>query len=179
MSRIGKLAINVPAKVNVEISENLLTIKGTHGQLSREIPELLSVSFKENNTLIISRKNDTRSAKEFHGLFRSLVNNMVVGVENLFTKSLEMKGVGYKGIMDKETLILNVGYTHPINITPPKGIKISIENNTMIKIQGIDKEAVGLLAQSIRATRPPEPYKGKGILYKGEVILRKAGKSSK
>lgn len=179
MSRIGKLSIKLPSGVTTDIQDDRITIKGPHGELSRSLPDLLSISLKDENVLVINRKNDSIVAKEFHGLYRSLINNMVIGVSKQFVKFLEMKGVGYKGLIEKDTLVLNVGYTHPVRITPPKGIKVAVENNTIIKIQGIDKEQVGLLAQEIRATRPPEPYKGKGILYRGEVIQRKVGKSSK
>ena len=179
MSRIGKLSIKLPPEVTADIQESIITVKGPHGQLSRSVPDLLSVSLEDGNVLLIKRKNDSIVAREFHGLYRSLINNMVIGVSKQFVKFLEMKGVGYKGLVDKETLVLNVGYTHPVRITPPKGIKVAVENNTVIKIQGIDKEQVGLLAQEIRSKRPPEPYKGKGILYRGEVIQRKVGKSSK
>lgn len=179
MSRIGKLAIKIPAGVTAEIKEDNLSIKGPYGQLSQLIPKFLEVAIKEGNNLLIQRKNESRIAKQFHGLYRSLINNMIIGVSKQFVKLLEMKGVGYKAVVEKDNLILSVGFTHPVKIAPPTGIKFFVENSTLIKIQGIDKEQVGLLAQEIRSTRPPEPYKGKGILYKGEVIRRKVGKSSK
>lgn len=179
MSRIGKLAIKIPSAVIAEIQEDSLSIKGPHGQLSRLIPKFLEVVINDGKTILVQRKNESRMAKQFHGLYRSLINNMIIGVSKQFVKFLEIKGVGYKAIIEKENLILNLGFTHPVKITPPAGIKFLVENNTLIKIQGIDKEQVGLMAQEIRSKRPPEPYKGKGILYKGEVVRRKVGKSSK
>ena len=180
MSRIGKQIIKVPTGVNVDLTETHIRVKGPKGEISRDIPTALSVIFnKDENTIQILRANDTITSRQIHGLFRSLVSNMVIGTSNGFTKVLELKGVGYKANMDKKALNLSVGYTHPIKIEAPEGIQISVENNTIIKITGVNKEKVGLIAQQIRATRPPEPYKGKGVLYQGEVIQRKVGKSSK
>jgi large subunit ribosomal protein L6 len=180
MSRIGKQIIKVPTGVTVDLTETHIKVKGPKGEISRDIPTALSVIFnKDENTIQIVRNNETITSREIHGLFRSLVSNMVIGTSNGFTKVLELKGVGYKANMDKKALNLSVGYTHPIKIEAPEGIEISVENNTIIKITGVNKEKVGLIAQQIRATRPPEPYKGKGVLYQGEVIQRKVGKSSK
>ncbi|AFZ64261.1 50S ribosomal protein L6 (chloroplast) [Nannochloropsis gaditana] len=180
MSRIGKQIIKIPAGVNIQLTETNVQVKGPKGEISRDIPSCLSVIFnKDENTLQILRKNENISSREVHGLFRSLVSNMVIGSSTGFTTILELKGVGYKANMDKTTLNLSVGYTHPIRIDAPEGIQISVEANTTIKISGINKEKVGLVAQQIRSTRPPEPYKGKGVLYQGEVIQRKVGKSSK
>jgi len=180
MSRIGKQIIKVPTGVTIDLNETHIKVKGPKGEISRDIPNALSVIFnKDENSIQIVRDNETISAREIHGLFRSLVSNMVIGTSNGFTKVLELKGVGYKANMDKQALNLSVGYTHPIKIEAPEGIQISVENNTTIKITGVNKEKVGLIAQQIRATRPPEPYKGKGVLYQGEVIQRKVGKSSK
>lgn len=180
MSRIGKQIIKVPKGVTVDLTETHIKVKGPKGEISRDIPTALNVIFnKDENTVQIVRNTETITSREIHGLFRSLVSNMVIGTSNGFTKVLELKGVGYKANMDKKALNLSVGYTHPIKIEAPEGIEISVENNTIIKITGVNKEKVGLIAQQIRATRPPEPYKGKGVLYQGEVIQRKVGKSSK
>jgi large subunit ribosomal protein L6 len=180
MSRIGKQIIKVPTGVTIDLNEKHIKVKGPKGEISRDIPSALSVIVnKDENSIQIIRDNETISAREIHGLFRSLVSNMVIGTSNGFTKVLELKGVGYKANMDKQALNLLVGYTHPIKIEAPEGIQICVENNTTIKITGVNKEKVGLIAQQIRATRPPEPYKGKGVLYQGEVIQRKVGKSSK
>ena len=178
MSRIGKQIIKIPAGVNIELTELNVKVKGPKGEIARDIPSCLTVVFnKDENTL--QRKAENITSREIHGLFRSLVSNMVIGSSTGFTKVLELKGVGYKANMDKTTLNLSVGYTHPIKIEAPEGIQISVESNTIIKISGVNKEKVGLIAQQIRSKRPPEPYKGKGVLYQGEVIQRKVGKSSK
>jgi large subunit ribosomal protein L6 len=178
MSRIGKQIIRIPAGVSIKLTEETIQVKGPKGEIQRDIPSCLNVVEKENS-LQVQRKNEAISSREIHGLFRSLVSNMVVGTSDGFTKVLELKGVGYKANMDKTALNLSVGYTHPVKIEPPIGIEIAVENNTTIKVTGIDKEKVGLIAQQIRSIKPPEPYKGKGILYKGEVIQLKVGKSSK
>nr|YP_009551012.1 ribosomal protein L6 [Pseudellipsoidion edaphicum]QAA11949.1 ribosomal protein L6 [Pseudellipsoidion edaphicum] len=179
MSRIGKQLIKIPAQVNVIVTDNKIVIKGPKGEASHTLPSFLEITFKDETTLQVLRKQETREAREIHGLFRSLLANSIYGTANPFIKSLELKGVGYKASIDKRTLILSVGYTHPIKITPPEGISIQVESNTIIHVTGINKEKVGLIAQQIHSTRPPEPYKGKGVLYKGEVIQRKVGKSSK
>ena len=180
MSRIGKQIIKIPTGVNVQLTETDIKVKGSKGEISRDIPNCLSAVFnKEENTLQILRNSESITSRQIHGLFRSLVSNMVIGTSTGFTKVLELKGVGYKANMDKTALNLSVGYTHPIRIEAPEDIQISVEGNTIIKISGVNKETVGLVAQQIRSTRPPEPYKGKGVLYQGEVIQRKVGKSSK
>lgn len=179
MSRIGKQVIKIPAQVTITLSQEKIAIKGPKGNVEHLIPSCLTISFKEDQVIQVSRKEETRQAREIHGLFRSLLANSINGSANPFTKTLELKGVGYKANVEKGNLILSVGYTHPITITPPVGISITVEGNTTINVTGINKEKVGLISQQIRATRPPEPYKGKGVLYKGEVIQRKVGKSSK
>ena len=178
MSRIGKQIIRIPTGVSVKLTEQSIHVKGPKGEIERLIPSCLSVNLEESK-LKISRKSESLSSREIHGLFRSLVSNMVIGTSKAFTKVLELKGVGYKANVDKKCLNLSVGYTHPVKIEAPEGIEIVVENNTTIKIIGVNKEKVGLVAQQIRSTRPPEPYKGKGVLYKGEVVQRKVGKSSK
>jgi large subunit ribosomal protein L6 len=178
MSRIGKLPIKVPSSVDVKIVDQTISISGPHGKLTREISELINISFTDGK-LFVTKNSDSRIAKELYGLSRTLINNMVIGVSQKFERRLDIKGVGYKSQLQGKNLILSLGYSHPINITPPEGIDVAIENNTTIIIKGIDKESVGQLAATIRSKRPPEPYKGKGIMYKNEIIKRKVGKSGK
>ena len=179
MSRIGKQLINLPKDVEFRTLENTISIKGPKGELTKLIPKNIQVIQLDSGVLSVKRAEEDRKARELHGLFRSLLANMITGVTKGFVKTLDMKGVGYKANVDKETLVLNVGYSHPVRISAPSGIKFEVETNTIINVIGIDKELVGLVAQKIRAIRAPEPYKGKGIMYRGEVIQRKAGKSSK
>lgn len=179
MSRIGKQSLKIPNQVEVTIDESKIHVKGPKGQLTQEIPESLAIVKKDTTTIQVLRKSETRLARALHGLFRSLISNMLIGVSKGFNKVLDLKGVGYRAAVDKGVLNLTVGYTHPVKITPPAGIVISVEGNTTVKVEGVDKEKVGLIAQQIRFVRPPEPYKGKGIMYRGEVIQRKVGKSSK
>lgn len=179
MSRIGKQNIRIPSGVSIKLTEESIHVKGPKGEIQRIIPSCLTVIEKEDNSLQILRKNEEIKSREMHGLFRSLVSNMVIGTSQGFTKILELKGVGYKANIDKKALNLALGFSHPVRIEAPSGIELSVENNTTVKITGIDKEKVGLIAQQIRAIKPPEPYKGKGILYKGEVVQLKVGKSGK
>lgn len=179
MSRIGKQSLKIPNQIEIIIEESSLTVKGPKGSLTQTIPESLIIVKKDLNTLQVLNKSNTRLSKALHGLVRSLISNMLIGVSKGFSKILDLKGVGYKANVEKGVLNLNVGYTHPVKIVPPSGITISVEGNTTVTVQGIDKEKVGLIAQQIRFVRPPEPYKGKGIMYRGEVIQRKVGKSSK
>jgi large subunit ribosomal protein L6 len=179
MSRIGKQLISLPKEVEFRNLENTISIKGPKGEITKPLPTNLEVVKQDSGSLSIQRTQEDRKARQLHGLFRSLISNMVVGVTKGFTKTLDMKGVGYKANLDKGTLVLNVGFSHPVRINAPQGIKFEVETNTIIRVIGIDKESVGLVAQKIRAIRPPEPYKGKGIIYRGEVVQRKAGKSSK
>jgi large subunit ribosomal protein L6 len=176
MSRIGKRPITVPGNVKVSIQGSVVTVEGPKGLLSRTfLPE---VSFElEGNQLNVSRADDSKDARSLHGLSRTLVANMVEGVANGFTKSLEMVGVGYRATLDGRVLNLSVGYSHPVKIDPPAGIEIAVEGANKLHVKGADKQLVGDVAASIRSVRPPEPYKGKGIKYMGEVIRRKAGKS--
>ena len=178
MSRIGNLAIQIPEKVEAKLNGNTITIKGQKGELVKEIPDLLNVEISDSK-IFVTKKSENRQSRSLHGLFRSLINNMVLGVDQLFSKTLELKGVGYKASANNTGLTLNLGYSHPISLPTPNGIEVSVENNTVIHVKGIEKEKVGLFAQEIRSKRPPEPYKGKGVLYKGETIIRKVGKSSK
>ena len=179
MSRIGKQLIKIPTGVNIELTGKSVKVKGPKGEMSRDIPSCLTIVRNEDNTLQVSRNSESISSRQMHGLFRSLVSNMVIGTSKGFTKILELKGVGYKASMGGKALTLSLGFSHPIKIEAPEGIQISVENNIIITISGVNKEKVGLIAQQIRSTRPPEPYKGKGVLYQGEVVQRKVGKSSK
>jgi len=176
MSRIGKKPIPLN-KATVTVADGRVTVKGPKGELSRVVPELVSVAINDG-VVQVSRANDSKQARALHGLVRSLVANMVEGVNNGFTKSLDLVGVGYKAsVQGTNKLTLNVGYSHPVEITAPAGVTVEIETPTKVLVKGIDKEEVGNLAAKIRAVRKPEPYKGKGIKYTGEVIRRKAGKA--
>jgi large subunit ribosomal protein L6 len=178
MSRIGKLSIKIPSKVEVKIENQSISITGPHGQLSRKISDSIFVT-NDHEEIKVIPKDHSRQARELHGLSRTLINNMIVGVSHKFERRLEIKGVGYRSQVQGKDLILNLGYSHPVVISVPSGIEVKVEANVNILIQGIDKELVGQLAATIRSKRPPEPYKGKGILYKGEMIKRKVGKSGK
>jgi large subunit ribosomal protein L6 len=178
MSRIGKRPIPIPSKVNVTIDGQTITMKGPKGELSRTLPAEVVLE-QEGDTLLVSRRDDSRSARERHGLSRTLVANMVEGVSQGFQKRLEIQGVGYRAAVQGRTLNLSLGFSHPVKFDPPTGIDFAVENNTNVIISGIDKEIVGNIAASIRATRPPEPYKGKGVRYAGEYVRRKAGKAGK
>lgn len=178
MSRIGKRPISLPTNVTVEIDGQTVAVKGPKGQLSRNLPREVTVSQVESE-IHVKNVDDSRVARSRHGLSRTLVANMVEGVSNGFQKRLEIIGVGYRAQMKGTTLVLNVGYSKPVEIEPPTGIDLAVENNTNVIVSGIDKEIVGNIAAKIRDVRPPEPYKGKGIRYSGEIVLRKAGKSGK
>jgi large subunit ribosomal protein L6 len=178
MSRIGKLSIVLPTKVKVEIINQTIIISGPYGKLNRKISELI-LPILNNDEIILIPKNNSRKARSLYGLSRTLINNMVIGVSTKFERRLEIKGVGYRSQVQGNELLLNLGYSHPVIIPIPIGIEISVESNVNILITGIDKEVVGQLAATIRSKRKPEPYKGKGILYKGEIIRRKVGKSGK
>ncbi|MGQ9870936.1 50S ribosomal protein L6 [Leptodesmis sp.] len=178
MSRIGKRPISIPNKVTVSIDGQAVAVKGPKGELSRVLPAEVEV-VQEGETILVKRRDDSRVARQRHGLSRTLVANMVEGVSQGFQRRLEIIGVGYRAQVQGKNLILNVGYSHPIQIEPPDGIQMAVENNTNVIVSGIDKEIVGNTAARIRAVRPPEPYKGKGIRYAGEVVKRKAGKAGK
>jgi large subunit ribosomal protein L6 len=178
MSRIGKRPINLPAKVTVAIEGQTVTVKGPKGELSRTLPDGVTVT-QEGETLLVTRKDESRTARERHGLCRTLVANMVDGVSQGFQKKLEIQGVGYRAQVQGKNLNMNMGYSHPVIIEPPDGIQFAVENNVNVTVSGIDKEIVGNTAARIRAVRPPEPYKGKGIRYAGEFVRRKAGKAGK
>ena len=178
MSRVGKKAITIPKEVTVTLTNQKITIKGKFGLLERELADLVTINI-EDQKLIVKRINDEKRTREYHGLIRSLIQNMVTGVDQKFSKVLVAEGVGYKFLIEKSKLILNVGFTHPVEFTIPADITIKPEGATKIEISGIDKEKIGFFAAKIRDMRPPEPYKGKGILYAGEKIIRKAGKTGK
>jgi large subunit ribosomal protein L6 len=178
MSRIGKLPINIPTTVTVTNNGKNLIVKGKFGTLQRTIPETIEVE-NIDGKLIVSLKNNTRTNKAFHGLYRTLINNMFIGVSEQFVITLMLQGVGYRASIEKNSLVLNLGFSHLVNIIIPDGITVEVIQNTTIIIKSCDKEQLGLFAAKVRSWRPPEPYKGKGILYKGEQILRKAGKSGK
>jgi large subunit ribosomal protein L6 len=178
MSRIGKLPVMVPKNVKVTLTDNEIKIEGPKGTLSQKLGEKVSVSLTDDK-LVVSRADDSKKAREFHGLTRALINNMVIGVTEEFTKELQMIGVGYRAQAQGSKLTLNVGYSHPVLFDVPKGLTVKVEANTNLTVTGFDKQSVGLFASQIRSVRPPEPYKGKGIRYKGETVLRKAGKSGK
>jgi len=178
MSRIGKLPIKIPTTVDVTNENSILKVQGKFGTLERIIPETIGVE-QTDGKLIVSLKNETRANKALHGLYRTLINNMLVGVSEQFLITLILQGVGYRASVQGKFLILNLGFSHPVNISIPDGITVEVAENTTINIKACDKEQLGLFAAKVRSWRPPEPYKGKGILYKGEKILRKAGKSGK
>ena len=178
MSRIGRMPIAVPAGVTVDIAENnKVTVKGPKGTLERVLPSEMEIK-KEGEEIIVTRPNDLKKMKSLHGLTRTLINNMVVGVTEGYTKELEVNGVGYRASKSGNKLTLNLGYSHPVEMIDPEGIESAVDGNKII-VKGIDKEKVGQYAAKIRDKRRPEPYKGKGIKYADEVIRRKVGKTGK
>lgn len=178
MSRIGKRPIPIPQKVTTTISGQQIVVQGPKGELSRTLPAEVEV-VQDGENLLVNRRNDSRVARQRHGLSRTLVANMVEGVAQGFQRRLEIQGTGYRAQVQGRNLTLTVGYSHPVQITPPEGIQFAVENNTNVIVTGIDKEIVGNISAQIRAVRPPEPYKGKGIRYAGEAVRRKAGKAGK
>ena len=178
MSRIGRLPITVPSGVDVTIDGRNVTVTGPKGTLSRALHPDITVS-REDGTLVVTRPTEQKTHKQLHGLTRTLVNNMVVGVTDGYRKGLEITGVGYRAALSGRKLHLNLGYSHQIEIDPPEGITFEVENPTRLAVVGIDKELVGQIAAKVRSTRKPEPYKGKGVRYAGEYIRRKAGKAGK
>ena len=178
MSRIGKKIIEIPKDVTITLQEKKIIVQGKHGSLERNYLDILTLEI-ENNKLAVKRENDEKQTRAYHGLIRALVQNMVSGVHQPYAKVLVAEGVGYKFQLDKTTLILNVGFTHPVKFVIPSDIQVKLDSATKITISGIDKEKVGFFASEVRAIRPPEPYKGKGILYEGEKVRRKAGKTGK
>ncbi|MFD1884054.1 50S ribosomal protein L6 [Paenibacillus wenxiniae] len=178
MSRIGRKPIEVPSGVEVTLNNTTLTVKGPKGTLSRQLHQDMKVVV-EGNVITIERPSDNKLHRSLHGTTRSVVSNMVSGVTTGFSKALELVGVGYRASKSGDKIVLNVGYSHPVEITPEAGIEFDVPSNTRIVVNGIDKERVGAYAAKIRSVREPEPYKGKGIKYEGERILRKEGKAGK
>lgn len=178
MSRIGKLPIKIPVNVDISRKESEITVKGKFGTLQNTLPDVLTLE-ESNGQIIISLKNNSRTTRSLHGLYRTLVNNMIVGVSEQFKISLTLKGVGYRANVQGSELTLNLGYSHPVRIEIPSDISVEVVQNTTLNIKSCDKAKLGLFAAQIRSWRPPEPYKGKGIIYEGEIIRRKAGKSGK
>ena len=178
MSRIGKKPIEIPEGVTVTLEGNTIKAKGPLGEQSVDVVPEISVKV-EGNEVILTRANDERKVRALHGLSRTLVSNAINGVKTAFVKKLEIQGVGYRAAMQGTTLNLVLGFSHPINIVPPKSVKIEVEANTKITVSGINKQEVGDIAALIRSKRPPEVYKGKGIRYEGEYIRKKAGKAGK
>ena len=178
MSRIGKAPIPVPGGVTVTLSGLAVTVKGPKGELSRTLPEGVSIA-QEGNTLVVSPASESRRSRERHGLCRTLVANMVEGVSQGYTRKLEIVGVGYRAAVQGKKLVVSAGYSHQVEMVPPEGVTFAVEGNTTVLVSGPNKELVGNEAAKVRAIRPPEPYKGKGIKYEGERILRKAGKTGK
>lgn len=179
MSRIGRLPIEIPAGVDVNITDtNLITVKGPKGSLERQLVKEIKVT-KEDNQILVTRPNDLKKMRSLHGLTRTLVSNMVDGVTKGYEKKLEINGVGYRVQKQGKKLVLSLGYSHPVEMEDPEGIETVVEGTNVIIVKGISKEKVGQFAAEIRVKRPPEPYKGKGIKYADEVIVRKEGKTGK
>ncbi len=179
MSRIGRKPISVPSGVEVQIGEqNFVEVKGPKGQLSQQFHGDLTLT-QENGTITVERPDDERQHRSLHGLTRTLLSNMVIGVTDGFRKNLEIQGVGYRAAIDGKTLVLNVGYSHPVRMTPVEGVMFALDGQNKIIVSGSNKQQVGEEAARIRRVRPPEPYKGKGIRYEGEYVRRKAGKTGK
>ncbi|MGB3240815.1 MAG: 50S ribosomal protein L6 [Geitlerinemataceae cyanobacterium] len=178
MSRIGKRPISVPGKVTVTLEGQHVSVKGPKGELNRVLPDEVGIEW-DGDLLLVKRKNESRAARARHGLCRTLVSNMVEGVSQGFERRLQIQGVGYRAQVQGRNLILNVGYSKPVEISAPEGIQLAVEGNTNVIISGYDKEIVGNTAARIRDVRPPEVYKGKGIRYDKEVVRRKAGKTGK
>ena len=179
MSRIGRMPIAVPAGVTVDIAENnKVTVKGPKGELSRVLPEAMDIKL-DGDHVVVTRPNDLKKNKSLHGLTRTLIYNMIIGVTEGYTKVLEVNGVGYRAQKQGKKLVLSLGYSHPVEMEDPEGIETVLDGQNKITVKGIDKEKVGQYAAEIRSKRAPEPYKGKGIKYETEVIRRKVGKTGK
>jgi large subunit ribosomal protein L6 len=179
MSRVGKKPIEVPADVTVTVADgNVVTVKGPKGEMTRTFNKDIAIVLEEN-VLTLSRPSESKEHRTIHGTTRALLANMVLGTSQGFERVLELVGVGYRAQLQGNKLVLNVGYSHPVEFTPEEGLSVEVPANTRVIVRGIDKERVGALASNIRATRPPEPYKGKGIRYEGEKVRRKEGKTGK
>ncbi|WP_026569058.1 MULTISPECIES: 50S ribosomal protein L6 [Sediminibacillus] len=178
MSRVGFKILEIPEGVEVKLDGNTVTVKGPKGELSRTFHPDIEVKI-EDNVLTVERPSDSKEHRALHGTTRSLIGNMVEGVHKGYEKSLEINGVGYRATKQGNKVVINAGYSHPVEIEPREGIEIDVPANTKVTVKGIDKELVGAVAANIRAIRPPEPYKGKGIRYEGEYVRRKEGKTAK
>ena len=178
MSRIGKLPITIPAGVDVNWDGSKVSVKGKFGALETTIPDTIAIQ-QDENMLTVGLKTDTRNLRSMHGLYRTLINNMIIGVSEQFELTLILKGVGYRAVVQGKEIVLSLGYSHPVKIDIPETVSVEVVQNTTINLKSCDKELLGLFASNIRSWRRPEPYKGKGILYKNEQILRKAGKAGK
>lgn len=178
MSRIGKLPITIPDNVDINYNNSEITVKGKFGTLQTKIPDTIGIQ-QENSVLKVNLKNEARNLRSLHGLYRTLINNMVIGVSEQFQLTLVLKGVGYRAAVQGKEIVLNLGYSHPVKIDIPSDMSVEVVQNTTINLKSCDKEKLGLFASNIRSWRRPEPYKGKGILYKDEQIIRKAGKAGK
>lgn len=176
MSRIGKLPVTIPTGVTVTLDGSHITVKGPKGELNRTLHPEMIIGI-EDDRIVVTRPSDQKRHRALHGLTRSLLNNMVGGVSTGFSKTLEIQGVGYRAEATDSGVRLFVGFSHPVDYSPPNGVAVSVEGPTKVKVEGIDKESVGQAAAEIRKVRPPEPYKGKGIRYEGEYVRRKAGKT--
>ena len=179
MSRIGKLPVSVPAGVEVSINGNEVTVKGPKGELTRSFYSALTIEQAEDNSIVVTRPDDERESRAQHGLTRTLINNMVIGVSKGYSKTLELVGVGYRAAVKGDKLEMNLGFSHPVIVEKPEGINFECPDQAKIVVSGIDKQQVGQVAADIRKWRKPEPYKGKGIRYQGEHIRRKEGKTAK
>jgi large subunit ribosomal protein L6 len=178
MSRVGKAPIELPKGVEVKVEGTTITVKGPKGELSREIVPDMKVEQDESVVRVV-RPSDQPSHRALHGLTRALIANMVKGVSEGFQKTLEIQGVGYRAQMEGKTLVLALGYSHPVNVSPPEGVEFEVDGTSKVIVKGINKQVVGQAAADVRKIRPPEPYKGKGIRYEGEYVRRKAGKAGK
>ncbi len=178
MSRIGKMPIPVPAGVEVTIDGSTVTVKGPKGELTRTFSELMNIR-QEDGQVLVERPDDSREAMSLHGLTRTLIANMIEGVNNGYSKKLQLVGVGYRAALKGSDLEISLGYSHPVNVVAPEGITFEVPSQTEIVVSGISKELVGQVAADIRKKRPPEPYKGKGVRYEGEYVRRKLGKAAK
>ncbi len=177
MSRIGKHPITVPAGVTVKVEDNFVSVKGPKGELSRQISKVMKIEQKDG-VITVTRPDDERESRSLHGLSRTLINNMIVGVTDGFSKSLEIQGVGYRAAMKGKAINFTLGFSHPVVMEPPAGITFEVPSPSVIVVSGINKETVGAVAAEIRTIRPPEPYKGKGVRYTGEYVARKVGKAA-
>ena len=178
MSRIGKQPIPIPKAVTINIDGQTVSVKGPKGELTQALPPEIKFE-QEGEEIVVTRRNESRNARQRHGLVRTLIANMVEGVSNGYQKKLEIQGVGYRASLQGQKLVMALGYSHPVEFEPPAGIQFAVEGNTNVTVTGIDKALVGNTAATVRAARPPEPYKGKGVRYAGEQVRRKAGKAGK